>query len=620
MKQARPSSSATPAAGRRARMRRASGGSGASGPSTNNPLLAVRLPAWRSRLLLFGLFCGFVSLAARAFYLQGGVSTQFLQRQGEARYARTLNVAANRGAITDRNGVVLASSVPARGVWAIPEEVDAGKRAVAQLAQVLEVPAAELRQRLAGQDRSFVYLKRQVEPQIAQRVESFNIAGIHTSREFRRLYPEGAITAQLLGFTDVEDRGQDGIELAFEHTLAGRPGLRHVIKDRLGRAVEDDWVREPIEGRDVRLSIDDRIQYIAYASLRSAVEATQAHGGSIVVLDVASGGILALTSWPSFDPARRDQMQGQALRDRAVTDTFEPGSTMKPFSIATALENGVVAPQSTFDTDPGRMRIGGRTISDTSSHGVLTVEQIVAKSSNVGTAKIALRLPAQALWDTLTAVGFGQAPRAGLPGAVAGRLRPPGEWRPIEQATIAYGYGVSVSLLQLARAYLVFARDGDIVPVSVMDVDSPAAAVQVLRPQTAQAMRRMLELACTDEGTAPAARVPGYSVAGKTGTARKLHDGRYSDSYVASFVGFAPAPSPRVVIAVMIDEPHGERYFGGDVAAPVFSRVAAGTLRALQVPPQEPAYALAESDAADSARSVDSARSARSVPGVRSVQ
>lgn len=549
-------------------------------------------------MLLFGLFCGFVALAGRAFYLQGGFSTQFLQRQGEARYARTLNVAATRGAITDRNGVVLASSVPARGVWAIPDDVEASKRDMAQLAEVLDLPSSELRRRLTAEDRSFVYLKRQVEPDVAKRIESFNLPGIHTSREFRRLYPEGAITAQLLGFTDVEDRGQDGIELAFERTLAGRPGLRRLIKDRLGRAVEDDWVREPVEGRDVRLSIDHRIQYMAYKSLRSAVEANQAQGGSIVVLDVASGEILALTSWPSFDPARRDRMEPDHLRNRAVTDTFEPGSTIKPFSIATALETGVVTPQSTVDTSPGWMRIGGRTITDTSSHGVLTVEQVLAKSSNVGTAKIALQLPAQALWDTLTAVGFGQAPHASLTGAVTGRLRPPKSWREIEQATIAYGYGVSVSLLQLARAYLVFARDGDIVPVTVMHSNVPAPAIPVLRPQTAQAVRRMLEVAASEEGTAATAHVPGYQVAGKTGTARKLRDGRYTGAYVSSFVGFAPASNARVVIAVMIDEPRAGRYYGGDVAAPVFSQVAAATLRALQVAPQAPAYALASGDMA----------------------
>jgi cell division protein FtsI (penicillin-binding protein 3) len=543
-------------------------------------------------MLLFALFCGFVALACRAFYLQGGLSTQFLQKQGEARYARTVDVEPTRGAITDRNGYVLASSVPARGIWAIPDDVEAGHHDLAQIAQWLELPASELRRRLSD-DRSFVYLKRQVAPDIAQRIESLNLPGIHSSGEFRRLYPEGSITAQLLGFTNVEDRGQDGIELSFERTLGGQSGLRRLIKDRLGRTVEDDWVREPIQGRDVRLSIDRRIQYLAFSALHSAVLANQAQGGSIVVLDVATGQILALTSWPSFDPDRRDRMEPERLKDRAVTDTFEPGSTIKPFSIATALEAGLVTPQTTIDTTPGWTRIGGRTITDTSSHGVLTVEQVVAKSSNVGTAKIALQLPAQSLWDTLTAVGFGQVPHAGLPGAVTGRLRPPETWRPIEQATIAYGYGISVSLLQLAQAYLVFARDGDLVPVSVMDSEASAPApVRVLQPQTARAVRRMLEMAVSEEGTASSARVPGYQVAGKTGTARKLRDGHYTDAYVASFVGFAPATNARVVIAVMIDEPRAGHYYGGDVAAPVFSQVAAGALR-LQLDPQAQTLALA---------------------------
>lgn len=559
-------------------------GGGRDAPAAN-PLLAVRLPAWRSRLLLFGLFCGFVSLAARAFYLQGGVSTGFLLKQGEARYARTLNVPANRGTISDRNGVVLASSVPGRAIWVAPSDFDATPREVANLARALEVSPVELKRRLAGENRNFVYLKHNVDPDEAERIESYNLSGLHTSREFRRLYPEGQITAQLIGFTSVEDRGQDGIELAFDQTLGGRPGLRRVVKDRLGRPVEDDWVREPIEGRDVALSIDHRIQFIAYSALRAAVEANQAQGGSIIVLDPRSGEILALCNWPSFDPQVRSAMDPQRVRNRAVTDTFEPGSTLKPFSIATALEAGVVTPQTTVQTAPGWIRIGGRTINDAHPHGLLTVEQVVAKSSNVGTARIALQLPAQKLWDTLTAVGFGQAPHIGLEGAVTGRLRPAASWREVEQATIAYGYGVSVSLLQLAQAYTVFARDGDLVPLSVTRVDTPPAGVRVLQPATVQAMRRMLELATSDEGTAPAARVPGFRVAGKTGTARKLRDGRYADAYVASFAGFAPARNARVVIAVMIDDPHGKSYYGGDVAAPVFAAVASGALRALQVAP-----------------------------------
>jgi cell division protein FtsI (penicillin-binding protein 3) len=313
-----------------------------------------------------------------------------------------------------------------------------------------------------------------------------------------------------------------------------------------------------------------------------------------VVLDARTGELLALANWPDFDPSQRTQFDPDQVRDRAVTDTFEPGSTLKPFSVATAIENGIVRPDSVIDTAPGRLTINDRTITDDHPHGALTVEQVVAKSSNVGTAKIALQMPAQSLWDTLTSVGFGQVPHAGLSGAVTGRLRPASTWRPVEQATVAYGYGISVSLLQLAHAYLVFAREGDIVPVSVLRAQTPPAAVQVLSPATAAKMRRMLEMATGPEGTAPAARIPGYRVAGKTGTARKLRDGRYTESYVSSFVGFAPASDPRIVVAVMVDDPRGGRFYGGDVAAPAFGAIAAGSLRALQVAPDLPSVQVAQ--------------------------
>jgi cell division protein FtsI (penicillin-binding protein 3) len=561
-----------------------------------HPLLAVRLPAWRSKALLFLLFCGFVTLAGRAFYLQGGVNSEFLQRQGEARYARTLDVPATRGRITDRNGVVLAASVPARAIWAIPDDAAAATPAqLAQLALLLEMPPAELRRRLADEDRSFVYLRRQVEPEVAERIAALKIPGVHASREFKRYYPEGPVAAHVVGFTNVEDRGQEGIELALQARLAGRTGSRRVIKDRLGRIVEDDWLRQPSDGQDVALALDNRVQYIASMALQQAVQTHRAAAAAAVVLDVATGEVLALASWPAFDPnlrsSQRVRWNPDALRNRVLTDTFEPGSTLKPFAIAAALEDGRVNPDTRIVTAPGRLTIGGRTIGDTHVHASLSVAEIVAKSSNVGTAKIALDLPAARMWDVYTAAGFGQAPQVGVQGAVAGRLRPYRAWRPIEQVTIAYGYGVSVSLMQLARAYLVFARDGDLPAVSLLKRTEPAAAVQVLQPGTARAVRRMLETAATEEGTAPLARVAGYRVAGKTGTARKLRDGRYVNEYVASFVGFAPASAPRIVVAVMVDEPGGGRYYGGEVAAPVFAQIATGTLRALQVAPDAPASA-----------------------------
>jgi cell division protein FtsI (penicillin-binding protein 3) len=553
-----------------------------------NPLLTVALPAWRSKLMLFMLFVGFVALGGRAFYLMGGISTDFLQRQGEARYARTLEIPATRGRITDRNGVVLASSVPARAIWAIPEDVEATPAQVAELARLLDMSVAELKRRLADDDRSFIYLRRQVDVQVAERIAALKIAGIHSTREFKRHYPEGPTSAHLVGFTNVEDRGQEGMELAFERQLAGRAGSRRVIKDRLGRVVEDDWLREPVDGRDLALSIDSRVQYIAYSALRTAIDKHQAKAGAAIVLDAKTGEVLALANSPTFDPNARGRLSGEAIRNRVLTDTFEPGSTMKPFAVATALEQGKVRPDTRIQTAPGKLTIGDRTIGDAHVHGLLTVEEVVAKSSNVGTAKIALELPAQTLWESYTAFGFGQAPRLGFPGAVAGRLRPARTWRPIEQATISYGHGVSVSLVQLARAYSALARDGELVPLSLIKVEEPPATVHVLSAQTAIAMRKMLEMAVGEGGTAPAARIPGYRVAGKTGTAQKLKNGQYVKEYVASFAGFAPVSDPRLVIAVMIDEPSGGAYYGGQVAAPVFAQIAGASLRTLQVPPDGP--------------------------------
>lgn len=561
-----------------------------------NPLLAVRLPRWRSKLLLGLLFVGFGALAGRAFYLQGGVSTDFLQRQGAVRYERTLDVPGTRGRVLDRNGVVLAASVPAKAIWAIPDDVDASAAELSRLARLLDMPLAELKRRLGGDDRKFTFLRRQVELDVAKHIQALNIGGIHQSGEFKRHYPNGQAFAHVIGFTGVDERGQEGIELAWEGVLAPRSGSRRVIKDRLGRVVEEDWLLSPANGNDITLSLDSRIQFIAFSALKDAVHKHEAKAGAAIVLDTATGEVLALANYPSFDPNHRGQWQTAALRNRVLTDTFEPGSTMKPFSVAAALEAGLVGPQAKIQTAPGRMTIGGRTIGDAHPHGVLTVAEVVAKSSNVGTAKIALDLPAQKLWDLYTAVGFGQAPRLGG-GAVAGRLRPARAWKPIEQATIAYGYGVSVSLLQLARAYMVFARDGDVVPASLIKLDAPPASIRALSPGTAREMRRMLEMAVSDQGTAPRARIDGYRVAGKTGTARKIRNGRYVTDYVASFAGFAPATQPRVVVAVMIDEPGNGRYYGGDVAAPVFAEIVAGSLRTLQVTPDNTETVIARADA-----------------------
>jgi cell division protein FtsI (penicillin-binding protein 3) len=576
------------------RNRRAAGARAAGGRVSYaaNPLLVVRLPAWRSRVLLLLLFTGFLALAIRAVYLQGGVGTHFLQRQGEVRYARTLDVPGTRGRVLDRNGVVLAASVPARAIWAIPDDVNASAGELAQLARLLQMPVAELKRKLADDDRKFTFLRRQVDLDVAKKIQSMKLAGIHQSPEFKRHYPMGPAVAHVTGFTNVEDRGQEGVELSWESVLAARTGSRRVIKDRLGNVVEEDWLLAPADGNDAQLSIDSRIQFIAHSALKNAIDTHKAKAGAVLVVDVGSGEILALANWPSFDPNQRGQWQKEALRNRVLTDTFEPGSTMKPFSIAAAIESGRFSPQHSVQTAPGRITIGGRTIGDAHAHGLLTVAEVVAKSSNVGTAKIALDLPAQTLWELYTKVGFGQAPRVAV-GAVAGRLRPAASWKPIEQATIAYGYGLSVSLLQLARAYTVFARDGDIVPLSLLKLEAPPATLPVLRPKTAEQMRHMLELAVADGGTAPKARIDGYRVAGKTGTARKLRDGRYVSEYVASFAGFAPASRPRIVVAVMIDEPDAGQFYGGQVAAPVFAEVTARSLRALQVAPDAAATIVA---------------------------
>jgi cell division protein FtsI (penicillin-binding protein 3) len=549
-----------------------------------SPVLAVKLPVWRSRVVLFGMFAAFAALAGRALWLQG-ISTDFLQKQGASRYARTLELPATRGKITDRNGQVLASSLPVKAIWAIPDDVLAAPpEKLRELAGLLDMSEHELRKKLDS-DRNFVYLKRQVEMDVAEKIAKLGIGGIDARREYKRFYPDGEVMAHVVGFTNIEDAGQEGMELAFQKSLAGVTGSRRVIKDRLGRIVEDiESVRTPHDGKDLALSIDRQIQYIAFSKLKEAVEKHHAKAGGIVVLDVKTGEVLALANLPTYNPNDRTHLSGEQLRNRVLTDTFEPGSTLKPFTVSLALEKHIVTPSTTFQTSPGRMTIGTATIHDAEEHGLLTVSQVIEKSSNIGTAKIALQMQPQEMWDMFTTVGFGQQPKLGFPGAVAGRLRPYKSWRPIEQATMSYGHGISVSLIQIAHAYMLFARDGDIIPLSLRKVSEPPVGRRVLSEKTALQMRAMLETVTSPEGTAPKAQVPGYRVAGKTGTAYKIVGGRYVPKYVASFVGFAPASNPRIIIAVMVDEPVNGHY-GGDVAAPVFSAVAANALRAMNVSP-----------------------------------
>lgn len=555
-----------------------------------NPVLALRLPLWRSRMMLALVFIGFVALIARALYLQGW-NNDFLQQKGESRYSRVIEVSANRGKITDRHGEILASSTPVRSVWAIPDDVKAASaEQVKSLAQVLDMPLEELMRRLAQEDREFVYLKRQLPPDQADRVVQLNLPGVHQQREFRRFYPAGEVAAHVLGFTGVDETGQEGIELAFQSMLAGKAGSRRVIKDRRGNIIEDvASVTAPREGRDVALSIDSKIQYLAFSQLKAAVELHKAKAGGIIVLDVRTGEVLALANLPAYNPNNRGGLTGAQLRNRVLTDTFEPGSTIKPFTAALALDLAKVRPETVIQTAPGRFTIGSSTITDAHPHGALTVAEVIQKSSNVGTAKLAMQMDRQDMWDMFNKSGFGVQPQVQFPGAVAGKVRPAKTWRPIEQVTMSYGYGLSTSLLQLARAYTIFARDGDIAPVTFVRNDGPVLGAPVISSASARAVRTMLEMAAGPGGTAPRAQVMGYRVAGKTGTAHKLENGVYAEKkYRGSFVGFAPVSNPRIVVAVMIDEPGSGKYFGGEVAAPVFSAVVGGTLRQMGVAPDAP--------------------------------
>jgi cell division protein FtsI (penicillin-binding protein 3) len=553
---------------------------------TSSPLLASRTPVWRSKFIVAAIALGFLGLAGRAAWVQV-FANEFFQKQGEVRFARTLDLPANRGRILDRNGLLLATSVPVPSIWAIPEDVERDRPKLAQLAKLLEMPLVDLDKKLEDEDKSFVWLKRQVDEGVAQQVAKLNLKGIYQRKEYQRKYPEGEAAAHVVGFTNVEDQGQEGMELAFNKELAGRPGSRHVIKDRMGRVVEDVGEQvAPVDGRDLQLSIDSKVQFFAYQKLRDAVLENKAKAGSVVVLDAASGEVLALANYPSYAPSRRQSLTGEQLRNRALTDVFEPGSTMKPFTIGLALETGLVTPQTMIQTAPGYVVIGGMRISDSHAHGMLSVQQVIQKSSNIGTLKIALQMPPREMWEMFTEAGFGQKPHITFPGAVSGRLRPYKTWRPVEQATMSYGYGLSASLFQMARSYTVFAHDGQIIPATLLKTKEPAVGARVFSSRTVAEIRTMLQMAAGPGGTGPKAQTLGYSVGGKSGTAYKqVGKGYATNKYRAWFVGIAPIDKPRIVVAVMIDEPSAGKYFGGDVAAPVFSTTVQQTLRLLGVQP-----------------------------------
>ena len=564
---------------------------------TESPVLQLALQGWRSRTVGRLLMGAFLALVGRGFYLQV-INNDFLQQKGDSRYLRDIEISASRGKIVDRNGDMLAVSTPMKTIWAIPGDArQMSGEQKRQLAGLLDMGVRELDAKIAS-EKTFTFIKRQVSPETADRIAVHKFPGVHQEKEYRRFYPTGDMTAHIVGFTGVDDKGLEGVELAFQGSLLGRPGSRTVIRDRRGNIVEDvGATKPPQDGKDVRLALDSKIQYLAYSQLRETVEKHNAKAGGAIVIDARNGEILALANWPTYNPNNRERLSGAQLRNRAITDTYEPGSVMKPFTAALALEKGKVRFDTVINCAPGRMSIGPATISDSHPHGALTVAEVIQKSSNVGTAKIALGFTPKEMWDLFDSLGFGQAPNLGFPGEVNGRLRPWKNWRPIEQATMSYGHGIAVSLVQMARAYTVFAHDGELMPLSLTKIDdAPPHGTRVFSPQTMRELRAMLEMAAGPGGTAPKARVPGYRVGGKTGTAYKIEGGVYARKYVASFVGIAPISDPRLVVAVMIDEPTSGGHYGGDVAGPAFAQITGGALRTLGIPPDAPIQ-VAEAEA-----------------------
>ncbi|MBT2789573.1 peptidoglycan D,D-transpeptidase FtsI family protein [Paraburkholderia strydomiana] len=562
-------------------------------PVAKNQLLVARLPMWRSKFIVVLVFGAFAALAGRALWVQV-VNRDFYIDQGQKRYQRTIELDATRGRIVDRNGSMLAVSLATYEIWTSPKLLD--EAALPPLSKLLDLPLAELRRRLSG-DKTFVLLRRQVDADTAGHLSKLGLAGITQIADSKRFYPEGESAAHVVGFTDIEDNGQEGVELAANEQLLGVPGHREVIRDRLGRVVSETRPLVPAQnGETIHLTIDRRIQQLAYGQLKDAIARHRAEAGSVVVLDARNGEILALANYPSFDPNDRARLTGRQLRNRAVVDTFEPGSTIKPVVVALSIDEGKVRPQSVIDTAPGWYKIGPAVIHDTSNHGAMTVAEAVQKSSNIALAKLALNLPAEKIWTKYQEYGLGLRPDLTFPGVASGKVRPYKRWRPIEQATMAYGYGLSASLLQIAQIYTAYAGDGTMHRVRLLREGaeaggnnagaSPQTRHAVTTPGTARAIRSMLEMATGDGGTGRAATVEGYRVGGKTGTARKQVGATYAKNrYRALFVGMAPMSDPRLIVAVMIDDPAGKAFYGGTVAGPVFSAVTGGALQLLGVPP-----------------------------------
>ena len=551
--------------------------------------------AFRGRrlLVLSVLSLAGLALVARAVDLQV-VRKDFLQGQGDARYLRVVSEPAHRGMITDRFGEPLAISTPVDSVWANPQELIQARDSWPQLEKVLGLKRGVLERQLAvKRDKEFIYLKRRVAPDLAEKVMALKIPGVALAPEYKRFYPAGEVAAHVVGFTNVDDAGQEGMELVHDARLKSIAGAKRVIKDRFGRVVENvERVSEPQPGEDLVLSIDRRLQYLAYRELKAAVKSHRADAGSVVILDVRTGEVLAMVNQPAYNPNNRNKLKSSNLRNRAVTDVFEPGSTIKPFTVAAALETGRFNGNTVVDVRPGYLKIGRKTIRDFRDYGVIDVSTILQKSSNVGASKLALSITPEHLWQAFASVGLGMDSGSGFPGEPSGLLTDFGAWHDIQRATVSYGYGLSVTAMQLARAYVALASDGRPLPVSFLRRSEAQAAElaalyePVLSENSLRKVRQMLERVVVEGGTGTQAAVPGYRIAGKTGTVKKSGAGGYvEDSYLALFAGIAPASDPRLAMVVMVDEPRGEKYYGGAVAAPVFSKVMAGALRMLDIPP-----------------------------------
>jgi len=542
---------------------------------------------WRHRTVLVIFAAAALGLLGRLAFLNV-TERAFLQQQGDARSLRVETLPAYRGIIFDRNGEPLAVSTPVMSAWLDPSETRLSSSEIIRVARILDLNADELAGRLSkARDREFVYVKRRVAPEAAARIVALGIEGIRFEREYRRYYPTGEATAHVVGITNVDDRGQEGAELAYDGELAGRDGRKRVLKDRRGNPIKDiEYLSAPRFGRDLALSLDLRLQFFAYRELKSAIEHNGARSGSLVLLDAQSGEILALANQPSFNPNDASHRVTEAMRNRAITDIYEPGSTVKPLTVLAALESRKFRSDSVIDTSPGYFRVGRKLIQDPLNRGMLSIGEVLAKSSQVGVAKIALALEERAVHDAFVRAGFGDFAGSGLPGEVCGAL--PGELRnPIVRATLAYGYGLAVTPLQLASGYLTLATGGIRLPVSVLRRDQPPSGERVFDADQVAQVIRMMEGVATIDGTAPKARVAGYRIAGKTGTARKVGSQGYDDArHVAFFAGLAPVEQPRLVLVVVINEPRGIASGGGEVAAPIFSRVMTRALRVLNVEPE----------------------------------